>query len=209
MLELGQAAGFLIAAVLVTVAPGPDNLMVLGLGMARGRRRGMAFGLGCAIGCLSHTVLAAIGVSAVLAASPIAFLLLKLGGGLYLIWLGIKAVASGGGPAAAGRGNGGAEPLATLFVKGLLANAVNPKVILFFLAFLPQFVDAERGHAGPQTAALGLLFTAQAALVFATLGYFAGTIGQWLARRHAAGTWLDRVAGGVFILLGLRLIAEH
>lgn len=209
MLELGQAAGFLIAAVLVTVAPGPDNLMVLGLGMARGRRRGMAFGLGCAIGCLSHTILAAIGVSAVLAASPIAFLLLKLGGGLYLIWLGIKAVASGGGPAAAGRGNGGAEPLATLFVKGLLANAVNPKVILFFLAFLPQFVDAERGHAGLQTAALGLLFTAQAALVFATLGYFAGTIGQWLARRHSAGTWLDRVAGGVFILLGLRLIAEH
>ena len=85
LLTLPQATGFLLAAMLVTLAPGPDNLMVLGLGMARGRRQGVAFGLGCALGCLNHTLLAALGVSALIAASAVAFTVLKIAGGLYLL----------------------------------------------------------------------------------------------------------------------------
>src|SRR5512143_2807583 len=92
LLSLPQLWGFLAVAVLVTLAPGPDNLMVLSLGMARGRQAGVAFGLGCALGCLNHTLLAALGVSALIAASPATFTALKIAGGLYLIWLGVQAI---------------------------------------------------------------------------------------------------------------------
>jgi threonine/homoserine/homoserine lactone efflux protein len=206
LLTLPQLSGFLAAAILITVAPGPDNLMVLALGMARGRRAGMTFGLGCAIGCLSHTTLAALGISALIAASASAFTTFRIIGGGYLLWLGIQALRKA---RPAGTGDGGTLPaldLRRLFARGLLANAVNPKVILFFLAFLPQFVDAGRGHAGWQMLQLGVVFTLQAALIFGAIGWFAGRLGQWLARRPSVGVWLDRIAGGIFVALGLRLI---
>ena len=97
LLDPGQGAGFLLAAVAITLAPGPDNLMVLSLGLARGRRAGMAFGIGCGLGCLSHTLVAALGLAAVIAASPTAFLVLRLCGGAYLLWLGLNAL-RGAGP---------------------------------------------------------------------------------------------------------------
>jgi threonine/homoserine/homoserine lactone efflux protein len=200
-----QLAAFLAAAVLVTLSPGPDNLMVLSLGAARGRLHGMAFGLGCAMGCLSHTLLAAVGVSALIAASPLAFTALKVAGGLYLLRLGWLSLKSRGGTrldAAAGAA-GGAAPL---FWRGVVANAINPKVVMFFLAFLPQFVNTPRGDAPWQIVQLGLAFTLQAALVFGALGWFAGQVGAWLNRHGDAGLWLDRVAGVVFCGLGLRLI---
>lgn len=203
-----QFAGFLAAAVLITVSPGPDNLMVLSVGMSRGRRQGMAFGLGCALGCLSHTLLATLGVSALIAASPLAFGGLKLLGGAYLIWLGYGALRSRGGARvdAAGLPD---ESLARLFSKGLLANAINPKVVLFFLSFLPQFVVTARGDVSWQTAQLGLLFTLQGVVLFGLLGYFSGAIGAWVNRSPRAGLWMDRIAGAVFVGLGLKLIVAR
>jgi len=207
MLTPEQFLGFLTAAILITLSPGPDNMMVLGVGIAKGRVRGMAFGLGCALGCLNHTLLAVIGVSALIAASPTAFTALKIVGGLYLIWMGIGALRSrGGAKVIAGVPD---ESARQLFFKGLLANAINPKVVLFFLSFLPQFVVAARGDANWQIAWLGLTFTAQAAVLFGLLGYFSGTIGQWLNRTPRAGMWLDRIAGAVFVGLGLRLIVAR
>lgn len=203
-----QVLGFLSAAVLVTLSPGPDNMMVLGMGMSRGRAQGMAFGLGCALGCLSHTLLAAIGVSALIAASPAAFTVLKVGGGLYLVWLGWGAIRSRGAARAASVG-GDAQPLPALLLRGVFANAINPKVVLFFLSFLPQFVLADRGDASMQTVALGVIFTLQAAVLFGLLGYFSGSVGAWLARKPRAGMWLDRAAGAIFIGLGLRLIVAR
>ena len=199
---------------LITVSPGPDNLMVLGFGIARGRVQGVTFGLGCALGCLSHTVLATLGISALIAASPSAFLALKVCGGLYLVWLGIQALRSRGNVAvvttgAASISNTSNISLARLFAKGLLANAINPKVVIFFLSFLPQFVAADRGHVGWQTAQLGIVFTLQAALLFGALGYFSGSVGQWLQRHARAGLWLDRIAGTIFVALGVRLIAAR
>lgn len=208
LLTLEQFSGFLLAAMLITAAPGPDNLMVLGMGISRGRRQGIAFGLGCAFGCLSHTLLAVLGVSALIAASPQAFAVLKVVGGLYLVWLGIGALRSRGGAHVASVG-GDDAPLRRLFLKGVFANAINPKVVLFFLSFLPQFVITGRGEIGWQMAQLGLLFTLQAALLFGLLGYFSGSIGQWLNRRPRAGALLDRVAGVVFVALGLRLIVDR
>ena len=205
MLTPDQALAFLAAAVLITLAPGPDNLMVLGLGMSRGRDAGMSFGLGCALGCLSHTLLAVLGVSALIAASATAFLVLKIVGGLYLLWLGVQALRSHG-DGAPGGGDAGTVSLPRLFVKGLFANAINPKVLLFFLAFLPQFVAANRGNGPAQIAQLGVLFTLQAALLFVSLGYFAGHVGRWLARTPRASLWLDRTAGGIFVALGVRLL---
>lgn len=204
MLTPEQLIAFLLAAVVVTVSPGPDNLMVLGVGMSRGRRHGVAFGLGCATGCLNHTLLAVLGVSALIAASPPAFTALKIAGGLYLVWLGVQALRSRGGAQAAD-GAGDATP-ARLFLRGVFANAINPKVMLFFLSFLPQFVDTARGGVGTQIALLGIAFTLQGALLFGLLGWFAGSVGQWLQRRPRVGLWLDRVAGAVFVALGLRLM---
>ncbi|WP_020652326.1 LysE family translocator [Massilia niastensis] len=208
MLSPEQFFGFLAAAVLITLSPGPDNLMVLSIGVAKGRIRGMAFGLGCALGCLTHTLLAVIGVSALIASSPTAFNALKIAGGLYLIWMGAQAIRSRGGARVGGAGLP-EESSGRLFVKGLVANAINPKVVLFFLSFLPQFVIAARGDANWQTAALGVTFTLQAAVLFGLLGYFSGSVGQWLNRTPTASAWLDRIAGAIFIGLGLRLIVAR
>ena len=207
LLTLPQLSAFLVAAVLITLAPGPDNLMVLSLGIARGRQAGIAFGLGCAIGCLSHTALAALGISALIAASSHAFAALKIAGGLYLVWLGVQAIRNARPPATTAR-DLPTESVPRLFAKGLVANAINPKVILFFLAFLPQFVAAGGGAVAWQTAQLGIVFTLQAALIFGAIGWFAGGIGQSLRRHPAIGTWLDRIAGGIFVLIGLRLMTN-
>lgn len=203
MIDPAQVSAFLAAAVLITLAPGPDNLMVLSLSLARGRRQGAAFGLGCAAGCLSHTAMAALGVSALIAASPWAFLALKVAGGLYLIWLGSQILRHSGAASTAPRAAQGG--IRALFLRGLLANAINPKVILFFLAFLPQFVVPARGDAALQTLALGLIFAVQAGLLFAALALFAGRLGQGLARHPAVERWLNRLAGITFIGLGARL----
>jgi threonine/homoserine/homoserine lactone efflux protein len=204
MLTLDQLLAFLLAASLLTISPGPDNLMVLSLGMSRGRKQGMAFGLGCAMGCLSHTTLAAIGVSSLLLASPMAFAALRVAGGLYLFWLGVQALRSRGGASVPSEAPD--QTAMQLFWRGVLANAINPKVMLFFLAFLPQFVQAERGDVPWQLAALGVAFTVQAAVLFGSLGYFAGTVGQWFARWPKVALWFDRLAGLIFCGLGLRLI---
>jgi len=208
MLSTPQILAFLATALVLTATPGPDNLMVLSMGMSRGRKAGMAFGLGCALGCLSHTLLAVVGVSALVAASPLAFTALKMVGGAYLVWMGVQAWRHAGAvrvDVAAGDG----ASLRQLFVKGLIANAINPKVVLFFLSFLPQFVVASQGRVEWQLGLLGLLFTAQAALLFGLLGYFSGSVGAWLNRRPSVGQWLDRLAGTVFIGLGLRMMTSR
>jgi threonine/homoserine/homoserine lactone efflux protein len=208
MLTIAQLLAFLVAALLITASPGPDNLMVLSIGISKGRRQGVAFGLGCALGCLSHTALAVIGVSALVAASPLAFSALKWAGGLYLVWLGVQALRSAGGSTAPSQAAADSR-LARLFFKGVVANAINPKVVLFFLSFLPQFVVPAQGAVGLQLGVLGVVFTAQAALLFGLLGFFAGSIGAWLQRTPRASQWLDRLAGVIFVGLGLRLVSSR
>ncbi len=208
MLSAEQFFGFLLAASVITVAPGPDNMMVLSIGMAKGRLPGIAFGLGCALGCLSHTLLAVLGVSALIAASPEAFKALKVCGGLYLVWLGVNALRSAGG-ASVGKASNDRQSPRKLFLKGIVANAINPKVILFFLSFLPQFVIPGHGSVAAQMAWLGIIFTLQAGVIFGLLGYFSGTVGQWINTRPRLGTAMDRLTGVIFVGLGLRLIVSR
>ena len=170
----------------------------------RGSRPGVALGLGCALGCLNLTLLAALGVSALIAASPFWFNLLRWLGGAYLLWLGWQALRSSGVALMRPLADAEARPW-QLFRRGLLANALNPKVVLFFLAFLPQFVTP-----GPwvsyQIVQLGLLFTLQGALIFSLIGASAGRLGASLQRHPRWALWLDRLTGLLFIGLGLRLL---
>lgn len=205
-ISLAQVAGFLLAAALITFAPGPDNLSVLSLGLSRGRRAGIGFGLGCALGCFTHTIWATIGVTALIAASDTAFAALKFAGAAYLVWLGVQALKSPGAKfTAEAEGTPPQEAMRPYVMRGFVANAINPKVALFFLAFLPQFVDPARGAAAAQTALLGTLFALQTVLIFGALGWYAGTVGGWLRGRPAVGRWLDRATGVLFIGLGIRL----
>ena len=208
MLSAEQFFGFLLAASVITVAPGPDNMMVLSIGMAKGRLPGIAFGLGCALGCLSHTLLAVLGVSALIAASPEAFTALKVCGGLYLVWLGFNALRSAGG-ASVGKASNDRQSPRKLFLKGIVANAINPEVILFFLSFLPQFIVPGHGSVAAQMAWLGIIFTVQAGVIFGLLGYFSGTVGQWINTSPRLGTAMDRLTGVIFVGLGLRLIVSR
>jgi threonine/homoserine/homoserine lactone efflux protein len=206
MLSLHQLFGFAVAAIICTIAPGPDNLAVLSLGLSRGRLAGMGFGLGCGLGCLTHTTWATLGVAAAIAASEVAFQALKIAGAAYLLYLGIMALRSKGAKIRSTEtSNGESQPLMRLFVRGLIANAINPKAALFFLAFLPQFVNPS-GNISLQMALLGIVFCLIATVLFLLLGYFSGAIGTWLRTRTSVGKWLDRLAGCLFISLGVSLL---
>ena len=139
-------------------------------------------------------------------AAPTAFWVLKIAGALYLLWLAYQAIVHGGGLRLAARATR-VPTLRESFATGVGINLLNPKVVLFFFSFLPQFIIAAHGNVALQTLQLGLTFTVQAALLFGALGYFSGSIGQWLKRRPRAGLWLDRIAGAVFVSLGIKLIA--
>lgn len=209
MLAQDSITAFIVASLVVIFAPGPDNLMVLGQGMSRGRKAGVSFALGCALGCLIHTLWATLGVSALVAASEWGFRALKLVGALYLFYLGYHAFHSGHGtltPVEANHGDSMAINATAFLARGFLANVLNPKVALFFLAFLPQFTDPALASIPLQIAVLGILFFFMTAVVFTMLGLFSGVIGGWLWRQAGVKRWLDRAVGGLFIGLGIRLV---
>ncbi|CAN0623575.1 homoserine/homoserine lactone efflux protein [Burkholderia multivorans] len=194
---------FLATSIAITLAPGPDNLQVLARGISQGRAAGLVAAIGFAAGVTFHTTLAALGVAAVLRGSPVAFHLLKLAGAAYLIWIGVKALRSDGLATAHARAP---QPLATIFRQSVIGNMLNPKVTLFFVVFLPQFVDPHGAQRVTlQMFELGALFMLQTAVIFSLFGMCAGTIGAWLKRRPRAGVWLDRLAGATFVAIGIRV----
>ncbi|APR34509.1 LysE family translocator [Paraburkholderia sp. SOS3] len=194
---------FLATSLAITFAPGPDNLQVLARGISQGRAAGFVAALGFAAGITFHTTLAALGVAAVLRSSPVAFQAIKLAGAAYLIWIGIKALRSKGLATAHERPP---QPLLSIFRQSVIGNMLNPKVTLFFIVFLPQFVNPHGvQNVTVQMLELGALFMLQTVAVFSLFGVCAGTIGNWLKRRPRAGVWLDRIAGATFIAIGLRV----
>jgi threonine/homoserine/homoserine lactone efflux protein len=194
---------FLATSIAITVAPGPDNLQVLARGISQGRAAGLVAALGFAAGITFHTTLAALGVAALLRSSPLAFEAIKLAGAAYLIWIGIKALRSQGLATAHQRAP---QPLMTVFRQSVLGNLLNPKVTLFFVVFLPQFVQPRGAQSVTvQMLELGVLFMLQTVVVFSLFGVCAGIIGGWLKRRPRVGVWLDRLAGATFIAIGIRV----
>jgi len=209
MPTLDTALAFFSVALLLGFTPGPDILFVLMQAATRGRRAGLCVVLGLCTGLVVHTVAVALGLAAVFAASAAAFTVLKLVGAaylLYLAWQAFHAPASSGDAA-----NAGAEPgMFSMYLRGVVMNLTNPKVVFFFLAFLPQFVRPEQGPVATQILWLGLLFILATLLSFGVITLFASAISQRLRGSAKAQLALNRTAALVFCGLALRLaLAER
>ena len=194
---------FIVASALLTIAPGPDIIYVLTRGVSQGPKAGMAAALGFASGCVFHTFLAAVGIAALIRSSELAFDLVRYAGAAYLVWIGIQALRHRSSFEVKGAHD--VRTLATIYKQSVLGNILNPKVTLFFLAFLPQFVNAQAGNLGWQMAALGLIFMIQTVVIFGAVALFAGWIGAWIRRKPAIGQRLNVFAGITFIALGIRV----
>ena len=201
---------FMAAALALNVTPGPDMLYVIARSTAEGRRAGIVSALGIGAGTLFHIAALALGLSALLAAVPLAYDVVRWAGAAYLVWLGVRAIAGARRATAAAAVE--RAPLWAIFRQGVVTNVLNPKVALFFLAFLPQFVDPARGSPAAQIAALGLLFDTSGTIVNVLVALGAsGSVGWLRARRGGAagpgaGTvLLRRITGFLFIGLGARL----
>lgn len=192
---------FIPAGLALNLTPGADMMFCLGQGLKSGRRAAMAANFGIALGGMVHTLLAALGLGALVAAHPAAFEAIRWLGVGYLLWLAIGALRAS--PFAA-EVQVASTSTARAFWQGLLVNLLNPKVILFILAFLPQFVDPSRPIL-PQFLTLGLVFSFGGLLVNGAVGLFAGTIGQRVARSAGLAKWLGRASATIFGALALRL----
>jgi threonine/homoserine/homoserine lactone efflux protein len=192
---------FTVAALLLLLTPGPAVLYIVARSIDQGRQAGLVSMLGVHVGTLVHVAAAAAGLSAVLAASATAFTVVKYLGAAYLVYLGLRRLLARG----PGAGNGPVRVprLSRAFVDGVVVNVLNPKTALFFLAFLPQFVDVGRGQVGLQILALGGIFVALGLLTDGGYALTAGTAGQWL-RGHPRFLASERwVSGSMYIGLGL------
>lgn len=208
MLTFYQIVSFLGVSVLLTLTPGPDNLSVLAISLSKGSRQGFLFGLGCALGCIFHSILVLAGVSAIIISSPNLFAFLKLLGGLYLIYLGVQIFKNNSFINLDNQRASDESSVSQTFVKGLLASAINPKVGLFFISFLPQFVISSQGEIIFQLALLSGIFIFQAILIFSLIAYFAGLINHVLRKHKNVSPWLDRFAGLFLVLLGIQILID-
>jgi threonine/homoserine/homoserine lactone efflux protein len=207
MSELGYWSAFLAAAVIINITPGPDIAFILSRTIAQGKTAGIASSLGVCTGALVHVLLAALGVAAVLASVPGALLAVQIVGACYLTWLGIGALRSR--PGASG---GEAPPtppaqstFARIYLQGVAVDILNPKVAIFFMAFLPQFVRADAGAPGVQMAGLGAVVILIALAVEIPLVLFAARASESLRGSTRVAETLNRVLGGVLLLLAARL----
>jgi threonine/homoserine/homoserine lactone efflux protein len=194
---------FLAASALLTIAPGPDIVYVLARGISQGPRAGIAAALGFATGCTFHTVLAAVGIAAVIRSSELAFDAVRYAGAAYLVWIGIQALRHRASFSVEGASD--ARALSAIYRQSVIGNLLNPKVTLFFLAFLPQFVNTEAGNVGWQMALLGGVFMVVTIVIFSAVAVFAGWIGAYFRRKPAIGERLNVFAGITFIALGIRV----
>lgn len=206
-MTLSTLLTFLSASIALTIAPGPDNIFVVTQGVTRGRRPAIVTALGMCSGISIHTTLAAFGISAVFYSSVVAFNVVKYAGAAYLLYLAYKTLRERSAitlPLA----DGGSD--AALFRRGFIMNVLNPKVAMFFLAFLPQFVTPNTVYFPFQMLLLGLLFMIQAVIIFCLIGYFSGSIGMFIIARPKMVKYFNWLTAGVFVSLGIRLaLAER
>jgi threonine/homoserine/homoserine lactone efflux protein len=197
---------FVVSGLLLNVTPGPDTLYIVGRSSTQGVRAGATAALGIGVGTLVHITAAALGLSAILAASATAFTLVKIVGAAYLLYVGISLIRTAGSPS---------EPVAatrltpatlrTIFLQGFLTNVLNPKVALFFLAFLPQFVASDAPSKPLAFLFLGAIFDVNGTLWNLFVAWSAARITGGLRRSFAAMQWFKRCVGSVFVYLGIRL----
>jgi len=197
-------AAYVVAALIVVIAPGPDNILAISRGLGQGRAAAAMSSLGAGLGIMVHTVAATLGVAVVLQTSPVAFWVVKAAGAAYLLWLGCRAIASRSLIALAPTTR---QPLSRVFATGLLSNVLNPKPGLFVVAFIPQFVSIARGPVSVQMLVYGAIFAVLTTVLFTVLGCFSAQLSGWLSRRPRVAAAANVGAGLTFVAAGLSILA--
>lgn len=195
---------FALASTLLALSPGPDNIFVLTQSAVSGVKTGLCITLGLCSGLIFHTGLVAFGIAAIFRDQPLAFLALKIIGALYLVYLAWKAL--GASVSSIDADTEEQRRYLDYFIRGVVMNITNPKVSIFFLAFLPQFAVAENGSMVQQIFVLGAVFMLCAFVVFACIAIFSGALGSGLTRHPKSQLWLNRIAAIVFVGLAIRLL---
>lgn len=200
---------FLVTTSIAMIMPGPDMLFILGCGMRGGPRAGLLATAGVATSEAIHVAVAAAGLAALFATVPVAFTVVRVVGAAYLIYLGVQTLLRRAGAERQLASAGAGVTDRRAYLNGLVTNLLNPKMVTFTIAFLPQFIDPSLGAVWLQFAILGTILIVLEFLVDGTVGLLAGRLSTWLRTNHRARRTLDRATGTLFIALGLRLATDH
>lgn len=197
---------FVATSLLIILSPGQDMVLVLSRSIARGAKAGVITAAGVGTGLLGHTLLVALGLGTLLQASELVFSLMKYAGAAYLLYLGVKAFRSP--PIELANTAKKQGSLRSFFMPGAVSNLSNPKIAIFYFAYLPQFVSEDNSHPAETLLILGAGFALLTFIVKMPVGYFAGALSGWFQSRPAVQIWLNRSCGGVLVAMGLRLATE-
>ncbi len=198
---------FIGTAIILIIIPGPDLIFTITQGMTNGRKAGVVTAMGLSLGNVVHTLAAALGLTLIIKTSVIVFTIFKTAGTIYLLFLAYKAFKHRKEPINLNDSNN--HPSKGLFLRGLLMNILNPKVAIFFLTFLPQFVNYQAGNIPLQMCLLGLVFIILTAVIFSLLGYFAGFFRERLVQKPRLNEYMNITAAVIFLGLGLKLITTQ
>lgn len=204
MIDLNDFLLFAFASLMLNITPGNDMLYVATRSTAQGIKAGVVSSLGIAGGCIVHLLAAVAGISAIIASSATAFDIIKYLGAAYLVYLGIKAFFSKQNKFIV-KGDAERKSLPGLFWQGVLTNVLNPKVALFFLAFLPQFIHPEKGNVAVQILLLGLWFNFSGTVVNCVVAFLFGKLGNWLANKQTFIKWQNKITGILLLGLGIKV----
>jgi len=207
MLSIETFSAFFLASALLAIAPGPDNVFVLTQSALHGKLSGLVVVFGLCTGLLFHTTAVAFGVAVIFQASTLAFTILKVIGASYLVYLAWQIFRAS--PEQISMQSDQQKSQGTLYRRGIIMNLTNPKVSIFFLAFLPQFADPVRGPISLQMISLGGIFIIATILVFGAIALIGGTLGEWLNRSESAQRIMNWTAGTIFIGLALKLVTAE
>lgn len=196
---------FIVSGLLLNITPGPDNAYITARSLQLGWRGGAVAAIGIGCGCLVHVLATAVGLSALLAASATAFMAVKLIGGAYLCYIGIRMLLARDGGAGLDQPATKPVTLRQVFLQGALTNILNPKIALFFLAFLPQFVDVDAPHPSLALLALGVIFVVNGMVWCLGVAAFAATAARRMRRSGSLMRWINRGIGALFVYLGVRV----
>jgi len=202
-LELSTVLAFLGASIILTLMPGPDNLFVLAQSITQDKKAGIATSFGLCTGLLVPIGAAVLGISAIIYQSTVIFSIVKFAGAAYLLYLAWQSFRAKGDPFTLDQQN--AQAYVALYRKGILMNILNPKVSLFFLALLPQFVNTSNGHVALQMLILGIIFLIQALFLFSVFSIFAGKVRKVIIGKPAIAKRLNMVQGVIFTFIGIKI----
>jgi RhtB (resistance to homoserine/threonine) family protein len=205
MFGVTNFSAFIISCILLNLTPGSDTMYILGRSISQGKKAGILSALGISTGCLIHTLLAGLGLSLIIAQSALAFDVIKYLGAAYLVYLGLKMIFS---KEKRLQLDGNIVDMKKIFASGVITNVLNPKVALFFLAFLPQFVDARYAESPLPFLLLGATFTFTGTVWCLSLAFFSAMLATTMRENPSIKTWLDRVTGSLFVMLGIKLALQ-